>query len=88
MTKRTFRSARTWVKQPNPVPNTTTPGDAALIGASYVDAGFVVQQALALREPRLNCPACGYENRETAKFCGECAERLPTSLARLVRGLT
>ena len=24
----------------------------------------------------MNCPGCGHENRESAKFCEECGERL------------
>ncbi len=28
----------------------------------------------------MNCPACGHENRETARFCGECAARLATDV--------
>jgi class 3 adenylate cyclase len=29
----------------------------------------------------LDCAACGYENRETAKFCGDCGQPLATTVA-------
>ncbi len=29
----------------------------------------------------MNCLACGYENRETARYCGACAEALPQERA-------
>ncbi len=28
----------------------------------------------------MNCPSCGFDNRETAKFCGDCAEPLSASV--------
>ena len=37
-------------------------------------------------EAVFSCPRCGYENRDAAKFCGECAQPLATTVACVACG--